>query len=59
MNDYTNYTSNDYVEALAYAIDILDALDQENFISPHTEAEHNIEVLRDIKRIYDIVNLAK
>nr|DAT70825.1 MAG TPA: hypothetical protein [Caudoviricetes sp.] len=59
MNDYTSYTSNDYVEALDYAIDTLKSLDIENILVPHIEAEHNINVLRDIKQIYDIVNLAK
>lgn len=58
MNDYVNYTSSDYVDALDYAIDILEALDFENVLDI-TEAKHNINVLRDIKRIYDIVNLPK
>lgn len=58
MNDYTVYSSGDYVEALGYALDILEALDFENVID-RVEAKHNINVLRDIKRIYDIVNLPK
>lgn len=58
MNDYTVYSSSDYVEALDYALDILEALDFENVID-RVEAKHNINVLRDIKRIYDIVNLPK
>ena len=58
MTDYTAYSSSDYVEALDYAIDILEALDFENVLGS-VEAKHNINVLRDIKRIYDIVNLPK
>lgn len=58
MNDYTVYSSSDYVEALDYALDILEALDFENILD-RDEAKHNINVLRDIKRIYDIVNLPK
>ena len=58
MNYYAVYSSSDYVEALDYAIDILEALDFENVLDT-VEAKHNINVLRDIKRIYDIVNLPK
>ena len=56
MNDYTVYSSSEYVEALDYALDILEALDFENVID-RVDAKHNINVLRDIKRIYDVVNL--
>lgn len=59
MNDYTVYSSNDYVEALDYAIDILDALTGENVLVPDSEAQHNIRVLQDLKRLHDTCNLPK
>ena len=58
MNDYTVYSSSDYVEALDYAIGILEVLDFENILN-HVKAKYNISVLQDIKRIYDTRNLPK
>ena len=53
MNDYTIYSSSDYVESLDYAIDILEALTGENVLVPDSEAQHNIRVLQDLKRLHD------
>ena len=53
MNDYTIYSSSDYVESLDYAIDILEALTGENALVPDSEAQHNIRVLQDLKRLHD------
>lgn len=58
MNDYVNYTSSDYVEALDYAIDILEALDFENVLA-HGEAKHNISILQDLKGFHNTSNLPK
>lgn len=59
MNDYTVYSSSDYVESLDYAIDILEALTCENILVPDSEAQYNIRVLQDLKRFHDISNLPK
>lgn len=53
MNDYTIYSSSDYVESLDYAIDILESLTVENVLVPDSEAQHNIRVLQDLKRLHD------
>ena len=57
MTDYTVYSSSDYVESLDYAIDILEALTVENVLVPDSEAQRNIRVLQDLKRVHDTRNL--
>lgn len=59
MTDYTVYSSSDYVESLDYAIDILEALTVENVLVPDSEAQRNIRVLQDLKRVHDTRNLPK
>ena len=59
MTDYTVYSSRDYVESIDYAIDILEALTGENALVPDSEAQRNIRVLQDLKRLHDTSNLPK